>query len=657
MTLDSLSRTDSPTTTPPRRPDRPRRAFARRLLRSGSGAFSVSLLVLLVLACAGAAWLAPYDPLQNDLAHVLEGPSAAHLLGTDTVGRDVLSRLLFVGQPTFLGVAEALAVALLIGVPAGTVAGYFGGWFDAVISRVADIGMAIPAIVVLLMALAVFGQNQHAAMITLGVLFTPGLTRVARAAALATRNELYVAAARVAGLGHIRVMVRHILPRITNPIVVRSALLAGTALLVQSGLGFLGLGVSPPAPTWGGMVSEGSTVLQEQPWLIVPSGGVIAVTVLAFILLGDALRDAAQGGRSGLGTAGRRLGAAPQTVAGTVAGEAAPEPVPNAVLEVRDLTVELPLAAGWTTVVDGVSFSVGPGETLALVGESGCGKTVTALSVLGLIPGGGRIARGSVDFGGTDLATADPSRLAALRGSEIAFISQEPMVSLDPSFTVGNQLVESIRTHEGGSTAAARIRMIELLTLVGLPEPEAVAAKYPHQISGGMAQRVVIARALAGRPSLLIADEPTTALDATVQAGILELLRSLQRELGMAMILVTHDWGVVADIATRAVVMYAGQAVEYAAVEDVFTRPAHPYTFGLLQADPHLAVEGQRIRTIEGTVPPPPSWPVGCRFAGRCFLRTDACDASPIPLTVTGDARRARCLHTDRILQTTGAIS
>jgi peptide/nickel transport system permease protein len=652
MTVEAIAPTAEVSQHTPPSPPAVGGHFFKRLLRSWSGGLFVAFLALIVLAAAAAEWIAPYGPLQNDLLHTLEGPSSAHLLGTDTLGRDVLSRLLFGAQPTFVGVAEAAVVAVLIGVPIGILAGYFGGLLDSIIGRILDIGLAIPGIVVLLMALTVFGNSQSAAMIVLGVLFAPGLARVARGATLSTKHELYVAAARVSGLGNLRIMTRHVLPRIANPVIVRTALLTATALLVQTGLSFLGLGVQPPNPTWGSMVAEGATVLQQQAWLIVPSGLIIAFTVLAFMQLGDAIRDTAERGRSSTnGNLSTRRKQSQAALASCAAHDAPPTPVRDAILTVTDMSIELPLKAGWTTVVDNVSFSVAPGETLALVGESGCGKTVTALSVLGLVPGGGRISAGSCTFEGTELANASDGQLQSIRGKKIGFISQEPMVSLDPSFTVGSQLIELIRKHDGGTRAAARKRMLELLEMTGLPEPATVARRYPHQISGGMAQRVVIARALAGRPSLLIADEPTTALDATVQAGILELLRSLQREIGMAMILVTHDWGVVADIADRAVVMYAGQAVEYATVREIFEQPVHPYTWGLLQADPHLASEGERIRTIEGTVPPPTNWPVGCRFAARCPFVTDACTESPISLLQTIDDRRTRCIHSDVLVK------
>ncbi|MEY9875071.1 oligopeptide/dipeptide ABC transporter ATP-binding protein [Streptacidiphilus sp. MAP12-33] len=324
---------------------------------------------------------------------------------------------------------------------------------------------------------------------------------------------------------------------------------------------------------------------------------------------------------------------------------AAAEPDPQALLSVRGLTVEI---AG-TPVVQDVSFDIRPGETLGVVGESGCGKSVTSLGILGLVPGQGRISAGRVLFQGADLA-ASPKALARVRGSGIAYVSQEPMVALDPTFTVGRQLAEGVARHTGCGRRAARARAVELLGRVNIPDPAGVADRHPHELSGGMAQRAAIALALAGEPRLLIADEPTTALDVTVQAEILGLLRTLAAETGLAVLLITHDWGVVADLCDRAVVMYAGQVVEQADVEALFTHPLHPYTAGLLAASPHAALPGQPLPTIPGTVPPPGAWPDGCRFAARCALVTEAC-AVPVALTEPAPGRTTRCVHADRLVQ------
>lgn len=615
------------------------------------GAASLVFLVVVIAACIAAPLIAPYDPLKNDLENILRLPSLGHLLGTDQVGRDVLSRLLYGGQLTILGVAITVGTALIIGIPMGILMGYFSGILDGALSRVVDVMLALPNILILLMVFAVYGNNQTAAMVTLGVLFSPGVVRIVRGATIDTREELYVAAARISGLRDGAVMVRHILPRIVGPIIVYGSIMTASALLVQTGLSFLGLGVELPNPSWGGMVAEAGSALRQQPWLIVPSGLIITLTVMAFVLLGDAVRDATQDVRSSTVAGLRDDKRADQQLA-PADDRSRPPGTARPVLAVKDLAIELPFRDGWTTVVDKVTFLVNPGETVGLVGESGCGKTVTALAILGVVGGGGRISGGSITLGEDDLTGFSETQLSAIRGKRIAYISQEPMASLDPSYNVGFQLSEVIRQHNPGLRRQhVKQRVIQLLTETGIRDPDGVAKKFPHQISGGMAQRVVISRALAGNPEILIADEPTTALDSTVQAEILLLLRRLQRDNGMAIILVTHDWGVVAETCDRAVVMYAGQVVEDSDVIGLFDAPRHPYTASLMRANPHLAEPGQRVVSIEGTVPSPSSWPVGCRFADRCALATASCRSRAVPLAKVAEDRLSRCIHVDALAQ------
>ncbi|MFF0574924.1 dipeptide/oligopeptide/nickel ABC transporter permease/ATP-binding protein [Streptosporangium saharense] len=609
-----------------------------RLLRRPAAVVAVAWLVLLTVATACAPLIAAHGPLDQDLSHVLALPSASHPLGTDSLGRDLLSRLLYGGQPALLAVAEALVAHLVVGVTLGLVAGYLGGWADTLITRVGDLLFALPAIIIVLVVLSVFPGNLHAAMITFGVLGSPGLIRVLRSRTLGIRQEMYVAAARVCGLSDTQILLRHVLPRLTSTVIVQAALFSAVAVIIQAGLGFLGLGAQPPAPSWGGLVADASQVIDRDPWMLVPAGVPLVLTVVALSMLGDAIRDSAveSWSVSKLATA-----SAPPPVA----KEHTEAPVPGALLSVRDLTVEI----DGVPVVQGVSFDVMPGETLGVVGESGCGKSVTALGVLGLVPGNGRVTGGRVVFAGTDL-TASPAELARVRGSGIAYVSQDPMVALDPTFTVLSQLREAVRRHSGANREQARERVLELLAMVGVPDPEGVAGRYPHQLSGGLAQRVLIALALAGRPKLLIADEPTTALDVSVQKEILTLLHTLQRRTGIAVLIVTHDWGVVATLCHRSLVMYAGQVVEQADVESMFVRPLHPYTAGLLAANPHRAVHGHALTTIPGTVPSPREWPVGCRFAARCPYAGDDCRAAPVALTGPAPARLTRCLHVEELV-------
>ncbi|MEO7995865.1 MAG: ABC transporter ATP-binding protein [Gemmatimonadaceae bacterium] len=313
-------------------------------------------------------------------------------------------------------------------------------------------------------------------------------------------------------------------------------------------------------------------------------------------------------------------------------------------LSVNNLRVYFNTPEGIARAVDGVSFSVAAGETVGLVGESGCGKSVTALSLLRLVPPPGRIETGSsIRFDGKDLATLPTEGLRQMRGNRLSMIFQEPMTALNPVLTVGDQVAEVVRVHTKASRSEAWDRAVKMLAQVGIPDPAARAKQYPHELSGGMRQRVMIAMALILEPQLVIADEPTTALDVTIQAQILELLREMRDRTGLALLLITHDLGVVAEMASRVIVMYAGEVVEEAPVDALFDNPSHPYTEGLLAAVPRMGDESERLKTIRGTVPPPTAWPSGCRFRDRCPYAFERCVNEAPALLQVSSSHSARC--------------
>lgn len=615
------------------------RGMLRRAIRRPLCAASVLFVVLVTAACILAPVVAPYGPEAEDLLHVDAGPSAAHLLGTDELGRDVLSRLLYGGRITLLGVLECVVVILIISLPLGLSSGYLGGRFDQFANGAIDLALSIPAIILVLAVLAVFGSSMTVGMVTYGVLASAAVSRVIRSATLAVREELYVDAARTVGLSNLRIVVGHVIPRIAGPIIVQTALWAALALIVQTGLAFLGLGVTPPAPSWGGMVADAAQLVDQDRWLLIPSGGIIALTALAFGFIGDAVRDAAVEGWSGSrdrsqpsrrrGLAERRPAEPLQPTCGTAA------------LAVRSLSVAFSTGEQQETVVDDISFDLQRGEILGILGESGSGKSVTALSLLGLTPSGGDVT-GAVYFEGKDVLKLRESELRQIRGGELAMIFQEPMSALDPSFRVGAQIAEVARQHRHMSRAEAWRVAVDALRDVGLRDPDTVARRYPHELSGGMAQRVCIALALSTQPRILIADEPTTALDVTVQAEVLNLLRGLRERRELSIILVTHDWGVVADVCDRVVVMYAGQVVELADVYQLFDDPLHPYSLALRRSNPATADLSEDLPSIPGSVPPPGLWPSSCRFYGRCEHARPQCASSPIVLERL-DGRAVRC--------------
>jgi peptide/nickel transport system ATP-binding protein len=315
----------------------------------------------------------------------------------------------------------------------------------------------------------------------------------------------------------------------------------------------------------------------------------------------------------------------------------------EALLELRGLKVDFATDDGVVHAVDGIDLALGRGRTLGLVGESGCGKSVTSLAIMGLLPPENSTVGGQVVFEGRDLLTLDAHLLRDLRGARLSMIFQEPMTSLNPSYTIGDQIIEAIQRHQDLDKAGARARAIEVLKLVRIPSPEKRIDDYPHKLSGGMRQRAMIAMALACGPQLLIADEPTTALDVTIQAQILDLMRGLRRDTGTAIILITHDLGVVAEMADDVAVMYAGQIVERAAVRDLFARPEHPYTVGLLGSIPRLDEKRERLPSIEGRVPDMTRPPAGCRFAARCPFVEPECIATPPVLMEVAPGHLSRC--------------
>lgn len=630
----------------------------KRFARSRCGV--VALFVLVVLAAAAiSAPMFTMDPLavSNDR---LQRPSADHWLGTDDLGRDLFSRLVFGARIALLVALSVVAAALVVALPIGIIAGYVGGRVDYVVMRVVEAVSSLPALVLALTIVAVRGPGMSNAMIAIIAVLVPGFVRLIRGETLAVREEAYIEASRSIGTRSPAIMARRVLPNIAAPLIVQASIAMGVAILAEAGLSYLGLGIQPPEPSWGSMLRRAFDHIHADPYQMLPPGLMIALAVLAFNVVGDAIRDAlgrqiaqvprSQRTRSRLGITpvARRSRMAAQGADGVTTG------APNrraSLLSVEGLTVTMETEVGSLAVVEDVTFDVAPGEIVGLVGESGSGKSVTSLGIMRLIPHPpGVIAGGRVTFDGVDLLSLDHRRLRQIRGREIAMVFQDPMSSLNPAFTVGNQLREAIRMHDSGvSRRAARARAIEALAQVGIPDPEARLDDYPHALSGGMRQRVMIAMALINRPRLLIADEPTTALDVTIQAEILGLLKRLQVELDLAVIFVTHDLAVVADICDKVVVMYAGQVVERATVNDVFEHPRHPYTSALLGAIPQSTPKGEVLRSIPGVVPSPAAMPTGCRFHARCVhARVDCLNLVAIDMVgADGEVRCSRHAELD----------
>ena len=464
---------------------------------------------------------------------------------------------------------------------------------------------------------------------------------------LVEREEVYVKSARVIGASPNRILLRHVLPNIAPPLIIQITLTVGAVLLAEAGLSFVGLGVQPPGASWGTMLNTAATYMSLNAFLAVPPGLAIVITVLSVNLLGDVIRDSV--GR-GIAVAVKPTTEVAKFAAHELTDDAdkpAPKPGENEVLFVEGLQVVVSAKGGGEIpVITDLSFSIAKGETLGLVGESGCGKTITGLSILGLIGAGGRTTHGSIYLNNIELRSQNSSQMEKIRGDEVAMVFQDPTTSLNPAFTVGDQIAEVLRAKLGMSRKQAWARAVELIERVGIPRPAERANSYPHELSGGMAQRIAIARALSCNPKLLIADEPTTALDVTVQQEILDLFRDIQDEFGMAILFVTHDLAVAADICDRVCVMYAGEMVEMANVDELFAKPRHPYTAGLLAAMPHAADRNPPLPTIKGTVPTPKLWPTGCRFSERCDYSQKGCEQR---IALTGTNRLVRCQRADTL--------
>ncbi|MDG4787786.1 dipeptide/oligopeptide/nickel ABC transporter permease/ATP-binding protein [Micromonospora sp. WMMD1102] len=613
---------------------------------------SVAVLSAIALAALLAPLIAPHSPYVQEIPG--GGPSATHWMGLDSANRDILTRLLHGARWSLLIGLGATAIALAVGAVVGAVAATSRRAVDEALMRGLDVVMAFPGIALAAVLVAVFGGGIGVLVLAIAFLYVPSVARVVRANVLAQYGEDYVAAERVIGARTPHILVRHVAVNCAAPILVFCTVMVADAIVFEASLSFIGAGVRPPAPSWGSVIADGrNMVLLGGWWATVFPGLLILVTVLALNILAegvsdawaapagrqaepvrrsedvDALEQARPGSREvtplpGLAAAARRI-----------AERARPLPQGEPILRVSGLAVGFDGRHDDVDIVAGISFDVRPGEVLGLVGESGCGKSLTALTVMGLQPRGARV-RGEIRFGGQDLLALSPAGRRRLLGHDMAMIYQDALSSLNPAMTIRAQLKQIVR--RGG-----RRTPVELLELVGL-DPARTLSAYPHELSGGQRQRVLIAMALSRDPRLIIADEPTTALDVTVQAQVIQLLLRLRAELGFALILVSHDLALVADVTDRVVVMYGGQIVESGVTATLVGAPAHHYARGLLGSVLSLETGADRLTQIRGVVPSPADFPAGCRFADRCPMATEVCRVEP-PRLVGAVEHAVACHH------------
>ncbi len=616
-------------------------AFLKLLARNQLALAGLIVMGLVVLL----AVLTPILPLANP--DVTNTParftppfSEGALLGTDHLGRDLLSRLMW-GTRLSLAVGFAAAfIAATIGAAIGIISGYYGGRTDNIIMRFVDVLMAFPYILLALAIVAALGPGLMNALIAVAAVNIPFFARNIRGITVGIAHKEFVDAARLAGLSDTKIILTEILPNVLPVIVIAMSTTVGWMILETAGLSFLGLGSQPPQADLGSMLGEARSALITNPHTSLVPGVMILIIVMAINLLGDGVRDALDP-RLKSGALSRPL---PATL---VDRDRQPGDTADgtALLELSQLETQFHIGPRIYRAVGGVDLQIQPGECLGLIGESGSGKSVTALSIMGLVASPpGKITGGSVYYRGEELVGAPYELLRSLRGRKVAYIFQDPLATLHPLYTVGDQLIEAVRVHRRVPKHEARAHAIELLKSVRIPNAEDRVDNYPHEMSGGMRQRVGIAMALANDPDVIIADEPTTALDVTVQAQILTLLDDLRRDRGVAILFITHDFGVVAQLCDRVAVMYAGRIVEQGTTDDILAHPAHPYTRRLMACVPELGGGRRRLEAIPGLPPVVDKLPAGCAFADRCDKVRAACRQGNITLDEIGATRRVRCI-------------
>lgn len=615
----------------------------RSLARRPTAVIGAIGAILILVAAIFAPSIAPQDPTAQDLTRSLDPPiwdggSMDHPMGTDSLGRDVASRLLHGARNSLAISVGAMLLGSLLGLVTGLVAGFFGGRVDSFLMRLGDIQLAFPFI---LLAIAILGTLADRRIIHLIlVLGIPGwiiYARVVRSRVLAEKEKEYVTAAKAVGARSFRRLRRYVLPSVWQVVPVIALLDVGFLVIMESTLSFLGLGLPPPAPSWGLMLAEGRQNILLSPWLSILPGLAIMATVLSINLVGDGLADVFDP-RLRKGTFRRTLLRTKPSRAGTPANEAA-------LLSVRNLSVEFPLTGDRVIkAVRDVSFDIRRGETVGIVGESGSGKSVTVLSIIQLLDSPGRVTSGQILFDGKDLARVSDREMRALRGSRIGMIFQNPAASLNPVLSIGYQMKEAMTRLQSISEDVVGSASREALRSVGIGDPDRVLRQYPFQLSGGMNQRVMIAMAMTAQPDLLIADEPTTALDVTTQAQILEELREIAARQKTSLILITHDIALVAERADTLVVMYAGRVCEHGPADQVVSRPGHPYTKALLESVPRADIEsGVRLQAIPGELPDPAALHHGCPFAPRCPQVMDVCREVQPPQFQVAEDQFAAC--------------
>jgi peptide/nickel transport system permease protein len=631
----------------------------RAFRKAPSGIASVVAMASIAIVAIAAPALFGHQAVQLDLGSANQNPTSAHLLGTDRLGRDVLYRTLVATRLSISLAVIATAFAAVVGFLIGAVAAVLPPRPRSAALRALDSLIAFPPILVAVFVGAIVGPGAAGATIGVGLAISFQFARVVSTLALSVGGREYVAAARVVGVSTPRIIVRYLLPNIAETIVVVLSVAMSSAIVFISSLSFLGLGVQAPDYDWGRMLTEGVQAFYATPVYAIAPATAIAIAALAFGLAGEALAratnpllwtaDTTTRGRRTPATAPARSAHAPSANGHTAA--------PDAVLEVRGLVVTFGDARAPVDVVKDVSFSIRKGEMVAIVGESGSGKTMTAMGIAQLVPYPGTVT-GSVSIDGRDLRRLSDDELRQFLGTDLAVVFQDPMASLNPALKIGTQLTEGVEVHRHLKHRDAIALAVKRLTQVNIAGARGQLERHSHELSGGMRQRTMIAMGLMTEPHLLIADEPTTALDVTIQAQIMDLLNDINASHGTAVVLISHNLALVSQNCQRVMVMYAGRIVEELTADELLRGPHHPYTRALLNSVPDIhRNRTDEVASIPGEAPDMASPPSGCPFHPRCPLAVDRCREERPPLERHASGGRVACWRADEVHAATPAAA
>ena len=616
---------------------------------SSSAVVGAVMLLALCLAATLAPWLTTQNPYDLAALHLQDSrlppgsfseAGVRYWLGTDLMGRDVLSAIFHgLRMSLLVGLASGL-IAFTVGTAIGLFSAYKGGKIDSFLMRVVDLHLSFPSILVALILLSVLGKGVDKIILALVVVQWALFARIARATALTEARKEYTEAARTLRLSTARILIRHLLPNCLPPLMVVAAVQVASAISLEATLSFLGIGIPVTEPSLGLLIANGfQFLLSGDYWISVFPGVALLLLVGSLNLVADQLRVMFN---PRLQRASFMQGSASPAILARIGNKSVGTKAP--VLEVENLSTHFFTEHGVVRSVDQVSLRLERGEILGLVGESGSGKSVTGRSIMRMIGPPGRIVEGRVRFKGEDVLALDEEAMRDLRGNRIAMVFQDPMMTLNPVLRIDTQMMEAVRAHRNVTVDAARSRALTMLERVGIPAAAERLRCYPHQLSGGMRQRVAIAIALMNDPELIIADEPTTALDVTIQSQILGEFQALARSTGTAVLWISHDLGIVSGLADRIAVMYRSQIVETGVTQVILENPAHPYTRGLLDSMPGHNSRGHQLKQIAGSAPPPTEVLDGCAFRSRCPFATGLCETTP-SLFALSPTQTVRCHH------------